>query len=61
MTWAICSSGRSRSFVIGPLVGTLLSLPVFDGGARDAGVDQARAAYAEDGRQLPADRAECLP
>jgi multidrug efflux system outer membrane protein len=38
----------SRSFVMGPLVGTLLSLPVFDGGARQAGVDQAHAAYAEE-------------
>ena len=38
----------SRSFVLGPLVGTALSLPVFDGGARDAGVKQARAAYDED-------------
>ncbi|NML27668.1 efflux transporter outer membrane subunit [Zoogloea dura] len=38
----------SRSFVLGPLVGTALSLPVFDGGARQAGLDQARAAYAED-------------
>lgn len=38
----------SRSFVMGPLVGTLLSLPVFDGGARQAGVDQAQAAYDEE-------------
>ncbi len=38
----------SRSFVFGPLVGTALSLPVFDGGAREAGVAQARAAHAED-------------
>jgi len=38
----------SRAFVMGPLVGTLLSLPVFDGGARQAGVDQAHAAYAEE-------------
>ncbi len=39
----------SRSFVFGPLVGTALSLPIFDGGAREAGVNQARAAYVEDG------------
>lgn len=38
----------SRAFVLGPLVGTMLSLPLFDGGARQAGVDQARAAYAEE-------------
>lgn len=38
----------SRAFVFGPLVGTLLSLPLFDGGARQAGVDQARAAYDEE-------------
>ena len=38
----------SRSFVFGPLVGTALSLPIFDGGAREAGVNQARAAYVED-------------
>jgi multidrug efflux system outer membrane protein len=38
----------SRAFVMGPLVGTLLSLPVFDGGARQAGVDQARAVYDEE-------------
>jgi len=38
----------SRSFLLGPLVGTMLSLPVFDGGARQAGVDRATAAYQED-------------
>ena len=38
----------SRSFVLGPLVGTLLSLPVFDGGARQSRLDQAAAAYQED-------------
>ncbi|HEX6734475.1 MAG TPA: efflux transporter outer membrane subunit [Azonexus sp.] len=38
----------SRAYVLGPLVGTLLSLPVFDGGARAAGVDRANAAYDED-------------
>lgn len=38
----------SRSFLLGPLVGTMLSLPIFDGGQRQAGVDQARARYEED-------------
>lgn len=37
----------SRTFVAGPLVGTALSLPILDGGARRAGVDQAKEAYAE--------------
>lgn len=37
----------SRTFVAGPLVGTALSLPLFDGGARRAGVDLAKNAYAE--------------
>ncbi len=38
----------SRTFVFGPLVGGLLTLPIFDGGARAAGVDRANAAYEED-------------
>ncbi|MFH1812600.1 MAG: efflux transporter outer membrane subunit [Pseudomonadota bacterium] len=38
----------SRSFLLGPLVGTMLSLPVFDGGAREAGLERARAAWEED-------------
>jgi multidrug efflux system outer membrane protein len=37
----------SRTFAAGPLVGTALSLPLFDGGARRAGVDLAKGAYAE--------------
>ncbi|WP_323017972.1 efflux transporter outer membrane subunit [Castellaniella sp.] len=37
----------SRSFLLGPLVGTALSLPIFDGGRRQAGVDRARARYEE--------------
>jgi multidrug efflux system outer membrane protein len=37
----------SRSFLLGPLVGTMLSLPIFDGGARQAGVDRAKAGYEE--------------
>ncbi|MDN5842692.1 MAG: efflux transporter outer membrane subunit, partial [Alcaligenaceae bacterium] len=38
----------SRTFLLGPLVGTMLSLPIFDGGERQAGVDFARARYEED-------------
>src|SRR3546814_8314668 len=38
----------SRSFLLGPLVGTMLSLPIFDGGQRQAGIDRARARYEED-------------
>lgn len=38
----------TRSFVLGPLVGTALTLPIFDGGAREAGLERARAAYEED-------------
>ncbi len=38
----------SRAFVLGPLAGTVLSLPIFDGGARQAGLDQATAAYDEE-------------
>ena len=38
----------SRTFLVGPLVGTMLSLPIFDGGRRQAGLDRARAAYEED-------------
>lgn len=38
----------SRSFLLGPLVGTVLSTPLFDGGARDA--EQRRAAAMLDER-----------
>lgn len=38
----------SRTFLLGPLVGAALSLPIFDGGRRQANVDHARAAYAQD-------------
>lgn len=38
----------SRSFLLGPLVGTLLTVPVFDGGAREAGLENARAAHEEE-------------
>src|SRR5690606_18376832 len=37
----------SRSFLLGPLLGTALTLPIFDGGRRQAGVDRARARYEE--------------
>jgi len=39
----------SRSFLLGPLAGTVLSLPIFDGGRRQADLDRARAAYEEEG------------
>ena len=38
----------SRAFLLGPFVGTMLSLPIFDGGQRQAGLDRARAEYEED-------------
>ncbi|MDQ8024221.1 MAG: efflux transporter outer membrane subunit [Moraxellaceae bacterium] len=38
----------SRSFLLGPIAGTILSLPIFDGGRRQASLDRARAAYEED-------------
>jgi multidrug efflux system outer membrane protein len=38
----------SRTFLLGPLVGTALSLPIFDGGQRSAQLDKARAVYEED-------------
>jgi multidrug efflux system outer membrane protein len=38
----------TRTFLLGPLTGAMLSLPIFDGGRRQAGVDRARAAYEED-------------
>ncbi|MFT4174099.1 MAG: efflux transporter outer membrane subunit [Rhodocyclaceae bacterium] len=38
----------SRSFLIGPLIGGVLSMPLFDGGRRQADVDRARAVYEED-------------
>lgn len=38
----------TRTFLLGPLVGAALSLPIFDGGRRQAGVDRTRAAYEED-------------
>jgi outer membrane protein, multidrug efflux system len=38
----------SRAFLLGPFAGTALTLPIFDGGRRQAGLDQARAKYDED-------------
>ncbi|AEC18688.1 putative outer membrane efflux protein [Pusillimonas sp. T7-7] len=38
----------SRTFLLGPLVGTMLTLPIFDGGRREAGLERARALYEED-------------
>ncbi|CAM3802973.1 efflux transporter outer membrane subunit [Bordetella bronchialis] len=38
----------SRTFLLGPLVGTALNLPLFDGGRRQAGLDRARASYEEE-------------
>ncbi|WP_459615897.1 efflux transporter outer membrane subunit [Bordetella sp. 2513F-2] len=38
----------SRTFLLGPLMGTALSLPIFDGGRRQANVERARAVYEED-------------
>lgn len=38
----------SRTFLLGPLAGTMLNLPIFDGGRRQAGLDRARAAYEEE-------------
>ncbi|MBR0567090.1 efflux transporter outer membrane subunit [Azoarcus sp. L1K30] len=38
----------SRSFLLGPLAGTVLSLPIFDGGRRQAELDRSRAAWDED-------------
>ncbi|WP_287495708.1 efflux transporter outer membrane subunit [Pandoraea sp. CB10b_02] len=38
----------SRTFLLGPAVGGLLSLPIFDGGARSGNLVRARAQYEED-------------
>ncbi|VVM83249.1 Multidrug/solvent efflux pump outer membrane protein MepC [Pseudomonas fluorescens] len=37
----------SRTFLLGPLVGTALSMPIFDGGARKGNLANARAVYEE--------------
>jgi len=38
----------SRTFLLGPLAGTALSLPIFDGGLRKGNLANARAVYEED-------------
>jgi outer membrane protein, multidrug efflux system len=38
----------SRVFLLGPLAGTALTVPIFDGGARDGNLANARAKYEED-------------
>jgi multidrug efflux system outer membrane protein len=37
----------SRSFLLGPLVGTAINLPLFDGGVRKGNLEQAKARYEE--------------
>jgi len=37
----------NKAWALGPLFGTALSLPIFDGGQRAAGVDQAKGRFAE--------------
>jgi multidrug efflux system outer membrane protein len=37
----------SRTFLLGPLVGTMMSLPILDGGRRQANLDKERARYEE--------------
>jgi multidrug efflux system outer membrane protein len=39
--------GSSSAFLLGPLTGTMLNIPIFDGGRRQASLDSARAAYME--------------
>ena len=36
-----------RTFLLGPLIGTALSLPLFDGGRRKADIARARSVYEE--------------
>jgi len=38
----------SRAFVLGPLVGTALTVPIFDGGRRAGNLANARAVFEED-------------
>jgi multidrug efflux system outer membrane protein len=38
----------SRAFLLGPLTGTMLTLPIFDGGKRKGDLANARAIYEED-------------
>lgn len=37
----------SRTWLLGPLVGTMLSMPIFDGGRNRANLDRAKAQYEE--------------
>lgn len=37
-----------RSFLLGPIAGTVLSLPIFDGGRRHANLDRSRAVWEEE-------------
>lgn len=46
-TLAELFQGSSKAFLLGPLAGTLLTIPLFDGGRRQANLDSARAAYQE--------------
>jgi len=39
----------SRAFLLGPLAGTMLTVPLFDGGRRKGNLANARAVYEEDG------------
>jgi multidrug efflux system outer membrane protein len=38
----------SRAFLLGPLVGTALTVPLFDGGKRKGNLENSRAVYEED-------------
>jgi multidrug efflux system outer membrane protein len=38
----------SRAFLLGPLAGTALNIPIFDGGRRTANLDNARARHEEE-------------
>jgi multidrug efflux system outer membrane protein len=37
----------TRTFLLGPLTGTALSIPIFDGGRRDGNLENAKAEYEE--------------
>jgi multidrug efflux system outer membrane protein len=41
-------SWSSRTFLLGPLVGTALNVPIFDGGRRKGNLSNAKATYEED-------------
>ncbi|NAO28845.1 efflux transporter outer membrane subunit [Pseudomonas syringae pv. dysoxyli] len=40
--------GSSKAFLLGPLTGTMLNIPLFDGGKRKADLARARAIYTEE-------------